>query len=107
MLREQIKGLNDSWAIRWYASAFLKEKFTLYPCRSLIRNIGNDGLGTHCSANFMFDVKLNNMPIQLQPQQVIEDVRVHAIYTDFFRRIRLSRFERFRNRLQHWLHRHG
>jgi len=47
MLAEQAKGLNDSWAIRWHASAFLKNMLTLYPGKSLIENIGLDGSGTH------------------------------------------------------------
>ena len=41
-------GLVDSWYIRLYASFFLARKLTLYPCRSLVRNIGLDGTGTHC-----------------------------------------------------------
>jgi len=49
MLRHQIEGKVDSWAIRWYASAFLKNKMTLYPGISFIRNIGTDASGTHCS----------------------------------------------------------
>jgi len=47
LLREQIKGTVDSWAIRWYASAFLSNKLTLYPPVSLVQNIGFDGSGTH------------------------------------------------------------
>jgi len=47
MLQDQIKGRNDSWAIRWHASVFLKKKYTLYPGKSLVFNIGNDGSGTH------------------------------------------------------------
>jgi len=47
MLRDQISGRTNSWAIRWYASAFLKDKLTLYPGRSLVSNIGFDGSGTH------------------------------------------------------------
>lgn len=47
MLVNQVKGKNDSWAIRWHASAFLKNKLTLYPGRSLVNNIGLDGSGTH------------------------------------------------------------
>ena len=31
MLKDQINGKCDSWAIRWLASAFLKDKLTLYP----------------------------------------------------------------------------
>src|SRR5262249_35869456 len=33
MLQAQIKGANDSWAVRWYASALLAGKLTLYPGR--------------------------------------------------------------------------
>ena len=47
MLRDQIAGRNDSWAVRWYASAFLAGALTLYPGRSLVANIGLDGSGTH------------------------------------------------------------
>ena len=47
MLKNQMEKKIDSWAIRWYASAFLKEKYTLYPKISLIKNIGLDGSGTH------------------------------------------------------------
>jgi hypothetical protein len=47
MLREQVAGRTDSWAIRWYASAFLDGMLTLYPGRSLVQNIGLDGSGTN------------------------------------------------------------
>lgn len=47
MLEDQIKGRNNSWAIRWYASAFLANRLTLYPGTSLVQNIGHDGSGVH------------------------------------------------------------
>jgi hypothetical protein len=47
MLRDQVAGTVDSWAIRWYASAYLADRLTLYPGRSLVENIGLDGSGTH------------------------------------------------------------
>lgn len=51
MLRDQIHGKNNSWAIRWHASAFLKGMLTLYPNKSLVQNIGfNNPLATHTSA---------------------------------------------------------
>lgn len=70
MLESQIKGTNDSWAIRWYASAFLAEKLTLYPGRSLVHNIGNDNSGTHCSSNSTHDAALSNSPINLKGIEV-------------------------------------
>lgn len=65
MLKQQISGMNDSWAIRWYASAFLQNKLTLYPGRSLIHNIGNDASGSHCSSTATFDVSLSEHPIKV------------------------------------------
>ena len=65
MLKEQIKGENDSWAVRWYASAFLTNKLTLYPGRSLVNNIGNDGSGTHCGDSDSMDAKLSETKINL------------------------------------------
>lgn len=47
MLRDQIAGRNDSWAIRWYALAALTGQLTLYPHKSVTSNIGQDGSGTH------------------------------------------------------------
>ena len=41
-------GNLDSWAIRWYLSNFKEAGLTLYPKKSLVKNIGFDGTGTHC-----------------------------------------------------------
>ena len=57
MLREQISGINHSWAIRWYASAFLKNKLCLYPGKSLVNNIGTDGSGTHDGSTTVYQTK--------------------------------------------------
>lgn len=54
MLLDQISNKNNSWAIRWYASTFLKDKLCLYPRLSLIRNIGLDGSGTHSGSGLDF-----------------------------------------------------
>jgi len=60
MLKNQIKGKNNSWAIRWYMSAFLKDMLTLYPGQSYVQNIGFGSEGTHCiSETNVFDIKLN------------------------------------------------
>jgi len=48
MLRKQIKGLNNSWAIRWNASLFLKNCYALNVGKSLVKNAGFDGSGTNC-----------------------------------------------------------
>ena len=85
MLQDQIKGANDSWAIRWHASAFLAGKLTLYPGRSLVHNSGNDGSGTHCGASDSMDIKLSKTKINLNNIEV-ESSRVgREAFEIFFR----------------------
>jgi hypothetical protein len=54
MLDDQSKGKVNSWAIRWYASAFLNNMYTLYPKKSYVKNLGFGNKGTH-SNNFFFE----------------------------------------------------
>ena len=63
MLKDQIGGRVDSWAIRWHASAFVKNKLTLYPGKSLVKNIGFDSSGTHCSVSTKYDTAISKNPI--------------------------------------------
>ncbi|MHC1733563.1 MAG: glycosyltransferase family 2 protein [Bacteroidales bacterium] len=86
MLEDQIRGLNNSWAIRWYASAFLAGKLTLYPGRSLVHNIGNDSSGTHCGKSDSLDAELSSTAIDLQHVSVTPSIEGRAALEDFFRR---------------------
>lgn len=72
MLRNQVAGKNDSWAIRWHASAFLANKLTLYPGKSLVRNIGIDSSGTHCPTSDCYDSPLSNQPITVKDIEIVE-----------------------------------
>lgn len=47
MLKLQLAGAIDSWAIRWYWSVFKNEGIILYPPSTLVKNEGFDGSGTH------------------------------------------------------------
>lgn len=49
MLEQQMTGAIDSWAIRWYWTVFQNKGFSLFPKYSLVKNIGFDGTGEHCS----------------------------------------------------------
>ena len=90
MLESQILGLNHSWAIRWYAAAFLKEKLTLYPGRSLINNIGLDASGVHCADTDEYNVALATEPIKLEKQEFIEDAKSKEIIINYFRSLRVN-----------------
>jgi hypothetical protein len=58
MLLDQISGNNSSWAIRWYYSCTLKGHLCLYPKKSFVNNIGNDGSGTHSIDTDLFACQL-------------------------------------------------
>jgi len=72
MLKKTIKGEIGSWAIRWYASAFLNNKLTLYPGRSLVFHNGSDGSGINCSENSIYDVKLSLEPVNVSSIKIEE-----------------------------------
>ncbi len=74
MLRHQVAGHLDSWAIRWYASLLLANGLTLRPARSLVQNGGMDGSGIHCKSTDMFDVELAQQPVRYYPERVEEHV---------------------------------
>lgn len=85
MLKNQIAGKNDSWAIRWHASAFLAGLHTLYPGRSLVRNIGLDSSGTHCEETNKFESNLSPCPIQVRPIPVEESQIGRSAFHEFFK----------------------
>ena len=47
LLKRQMRGELDSWAIRWYYSVFSHGGLVLFPPRTLVRNRGLDASGTH------------------------------------------------------------
>ncbi len=47
MMKRQMAGEIDSWAIRWYWSVFKNQGYTLFPPISHVNNIGFDGSGSH------------------------------------------------------------
>ncbi len=84
MLSDQIEGKNNSWAIRWYASAFLQSKYCLYPGQSLIHNTGNDGSGTHAAENEKFDTQLKNQAVEIKKIEIKTDQQAYAAITHYF-----------------------
>lgn len=87
MLENQIKGKNNSWAIRWHASAFLNNQFTLFPKQSLVDNIGFDNTGTHCGANDDFRVDVYKKPIKVDSVPIIECHEAREAIKAFYRSI--------------------
>lgn len=69
MLKDQVEGKNDSWAVRFYVSMILKKGIFLFPNMSLVKNIGFDGTGVHCGQDIekqgeFFDFSKNILQIK-------------------------------------------
>jgi hypothetical protein len=91
MLEGQIAGRNQSWAVLWYATAFLEGKLTLHPGRSLVTNVGFDGSGTHGGSESRFAVVLSDRPVTVAPIAVEEDQKARAALVAFLIILRRSR----------------
>jgi len=99
MLKDQIKGKNDSWAIRWYVSAFLKNMMTLYPGQSYVQNIGFDNEGTHTKIKtVLFKTNLVNR-FKFSKIAVNEDFVSRKKIENFFKSIKMSFMEKIKSKI--------
>lgn len=80
MLKDQVQGKNDSWAVRWRAAAFIADKLHLQCGRSLICNIGNDFSGRHGGETDMYGRDVSSSAITIEKIPIEEDrIAVKAI----------------------------
>lgn len=87
MLLDHVEGRVNSWTIRWYASAFLRNKLTLYPRRSLVVNIGHDDSGTHCGTTDVYDTALPQHPVRVERIPIAASDHFTEQFAAFFRRL--------------------
>lgn len=73
MLRRQIEGKNNSWAIRWNASLFLNDILSLNVGRSLVQNEGFDGSGTNCGGGNLYGSNLYLQPLPVNKISPIDE----------------------------------
>jgi hypothetical protein len=99
ILKHQIAGKNDSWAIRWHASCYLDDMLTLYPGCSLVVNIGHDDSGSHCRDDDSFTGELAHAPIAVQRVPIAPSEPARAAVVEFFRARRKTLFRKIKERL--------
>ena len=100
MLRRQTEGKNNSWAIRWNASLFLKGILSLNVGRSLVQNEGFDGSGTNCGGGGLYASNLHMKELPVVRITPIEEnkearkaferyyARTNSFWAKAFRRIK-------------------
>jgi hypothetical protein len=89
-------GKNNSWAIRWYASIFLKGGLTLNPSQSLVNNIGHDGTGVHSGINDIYNVVINPKPVSVFPAEIKENPAAYQAIKQFLSNRKGSLWQRLK-----------
>ena len=74
MLERQVRGENNSWAIRWHASLFLNNVLSLNAGKSLVQNIGFDGSGIHSGNDEIYSTSLYNRKLNTEVGEIKENL---------------------------------
>lgn len=88
MLKRQIEGTVDSWAIRWYLTVFFSEGLVLFPKQTLVLNDGFDGSGTNCKRPLLRTETIAGENIQYFPAVQVPDKAFSAV-KDYLRKEQL------------------
>lgn len=103
MLESQSSGKISSWAIRWYASAFLNNKYTLYPKHSLVLHVGDDERATNYkrqqTKNDPLTVDLYQGEIKVVKCDIDEIKEIGILYNIFLKKYIPSFYNRLVNKL--------
>jgi hypothetical protein len=87
MLEMQMSGLINSWAIRFTFHLFKNQGYCLYPIKSLVDNIGQDGSGEHSSKNKKYanDLNYKFTEIMKLPNKVVLDKEILNNFKEIYR----------------------
>lgn len=77
-------NVKSSWAIKWYYSVFLRHGLGVSPTKTLVKNIGTDGTGTHETISQTKNDILSEYPIRVSLKEEI-DLEVLVKMLDFFK----------------------
>jgi hypothetical protein len=84
MLKRAADGNVQSWAVKWYGSAFVNNKLSLYPKNSAVQNIGFDGTGVN-SRNFIFNaITTENQYSGLEIGKVEKSLKAATEFVRYF-----------------------
>lgn len=83
-LANNILGKLNTWFIKWHASVLLKNGFTLFPCKSLVQNIGFDNTGVHNGTTMVFNHNTLAKHIKVEEIEFYESNDAEKIIKDFY-----------------------
>jgi hypothetical protein len=99
-LELNITGKIKTWAVKWYASVFLKGGLCLHPKHSLVQNIGTDSTGnTSPTTNHFWHKELIDY-VEVNPIETIENTKVVEQMKGYYRQFKLSFSQKIINRFR-------
>ena len=102
MLRRQIEGRNNSWAIRWNATLFLDGRLSVCAGRSLVENMGFDGSGTNCGDVAIYTSNLYADRLRVDHLPIEENPEARAAIARYYRRTNSFRAKAVRRLKREW-----
>jgi len=92
-------GHLNSWYIFWYLHAFSAGRVTIYPNRSLCRNLGFDGSGTNSGKGVDYNSLLFDGKIRVQKLPTLPDKEAYLQIERRLKKLKPSIFSRILKRL--------
>lgn len=103
MMRQQMTGKVDSWAVRWRAVAYLHDMFTLHPVRSLVRHDGNVPEATHyrVGENDNLYTEITEQPVEVEKIPIVANEEIERLFGRFLKKYSgMSISSKIKNRLR-------
>lgn len=82
-------GVLNTWFVFWYANVFLRGGLSLFPSRSLVRNIGMDGSGVHSGKSADYEVELSKAPVKIAMIPLVESKDGYERHKRYFQKMKL------------------
>lgn len=102
MLHRQVNGVNDSWAIRWNATLFLKDMLSVNAGKSLVQNIGFDGTGVHSGKDKIHYISLYKNRLNIDIPIISENKSARKAFGNYYSKTN-SFFAKAKRRINRYL----
>jgi len=99
MLKKNLYTKKKSWAVQWYASAFLANMLTLYPKHTYIKNIGLDGSGENTKIKYNLNTSFNKNYKISKIDRIEESIIGRKILEEYFRKSEKNLIEKIFSKL--------
>jgi len=101
-LKANVEGTKKTWGVKWYASIFLNNGFSLHPYPSLVNNIGHDLTGENSVKTFRFNWGQLADTVEVKKIPIVESKKARKEMNLFYKR-KISTLQKVKIHLSHKL----